>query len=145
MDGGESRNKFSPPPRRSLQRSQPAVYQLHLVQDLLFSYSFVIFPNRRQDKSNRIQKTRARCLCNKLEVYVFFSSNYSPSFAPLLSSSLSRRSSSQFTTLSPSNPRNSFLVCLLVLIPFVTCIALPCALWYSFVLILSLSVEIREV
>jgi hypothetical protein len=37
MVGRVSRDKSSPPPRRSLQGSQPAVYQLHLVQDLLFS------------------------------------------------------------------------------------------------------------
>ena len=38
MVGRECGHKFSPPSRRSLQRSQPAVYQLHLVQDLQFSY-----------------------------------------------------------------------------------------------------------
>jgi hypothetical protein len=31
----------SSPPRLDQQRSQPAVYQLHLVQDLLFSYNVV--------------------------------------------------------------------------------------------------------
>ena len=41
MVGRECGHKFSPPSRRSLQRSQPAVYQLHLVQDLQFSYFFL--------------------------------------------------------------------------------------------------------
>ena len=36
MVGDERVKILPPPPRRSQQRSQPAVYQLHLVQDLSF-------------------------------------------------------------------------------------------------------------